>query len=829
MIKSSHRIILSILIGFTTSVSNLSGQDSGLPELESFIADESASALNNTIMPTEREISGLFSDAKSILEIPRSVTLLSPEILDQLNIKGLRDLEKVGAGTQAFNYYGVPGSPTIRGARGGTYLNGMLRAYNRNEMPLSFGSLEAIEIVKGPAPADFSPTLIGGFVNLIPKTPFFDEEKGSIELQFDNWGRKTSTADLGAPFLISGEIPAAYRLSITSQDGESYYDDLSNDYTSVYGSIKFRPKKGVSVFMGGEYFDYKSNENPGWNRPTQQLVDTGAYVIGEPQDITSGIWRGTAARREISSDPRLAIERSVAEELVPSFGNLDDMEFITDSDGVEKYVYTSDYFANGGSAVTRQLEGNVVLTDPSDFADSTDTVLFADIVLDSNPERTVTIKGIAEFLETEKNSSYGYAFASEQTLFGAKMYVTERGLIPNTSFSYGIGARFHDATQLQDYWDEPFSRRDITEDEISANTILLSGAQFPIGGNNQWGLFGVGGNSESELMQLSTFINGQSKLMDDKLSLLGSVRFEYADFDIKVPSEVEGLSAETRADYASTGSDSTDYLNWNLGLNYEVAEGIYLYANYQEGTSMDPSQGGALVGEANFAENEMSEAGIKSSFIDGSLFTSVAFYNWEQSAFNGRAGSSEPLEGEGFEFEATWIVSDSLKFIGSFTSQEVVRKTPLGFRTIPFSEQDWAMYGGELNDPFGNAGFDGRDRYDRNFGTPPANPNLVFPGPPEEIIKVFGIYDFQNGFEMSGGVRTQEEFFLDFDRQIVLPDALIWSLGGKYSTETWDVGLMVENLTDEEYFIGAAPIFAANTLVTKAPEKTFVFTFRYKF
>ena len=39
---------------------------------------------------------------------------------------------------------------------------------------------------------------------------------------------------------------------------------------------------------------------------------------------------------------------------------------------------------------------------------------------------------------------------------------------------------------------------------------------------------------------------------------------------------------------------------------------------------------------------------------------------------------------------------------------------------------------------------------------------------------------------------------------------------------------MVENLTDEEYFIGAAPIFAANTLVTKAPEKTFVFTFRYE-
>lgn len=814
-------------------LSSLTAQDSesqgGLPELEMFIADESASALNDTVMPTDREISGLFTDVTSILEIPRSVSLLSPEILDQFNIDDLRDLEKVGAGTQALDYYGVPGAPTIRGAKGGTYLNGMLRAYNRNEMPLSFGSLEAIEVVKGPAPADFSPTLIGGFVNLIPKTPYYDEEKGSIEFQFDNWGRKTSTADYGAPFLISGEIPAAYRVSITGQDGESYYDDLSNDYTSVYGSIKFRPKRGVSVFVGGEYFDFKSNENPGWNRPTQQLVDTGAYVIGEPQNITNGTWRGTASRDDIYNDPRLAIERSLAEALVPQFGNLEDMEFITDTDGVEKYVYTSDYFANGGTAVTRKIDGNVVLTDPSDFADSTDTVLFADIVLDSNPERTVTIKGIAEFLETEKNSSYGYAFASEQTLFGAKAYITDRALIPNTSFSYGIGTRFLDATQLQDFWDEPFSRRDISEDEISPNSIILSGAQFPIGGNNQWGRFGIGGNSESELMQLSTFINGQSKFMEGRLTFLGSARFEYADFDVVVPSEVDGISDEARADYASNGSDDTDYLNWNLGFNFEVAEGAYLYGTYLEGTSMDPSQGGALVGEANFAENEMSEVGIKSNLLDENLFASIAYYDWEQSAFNGRAGSSEPLSGEGFEFETTWLVNDFFTLIGSFTSQEVMRETSLGFRTIPFSEQDWALYGGELNSNFGAGSFDGRDRYGDNFGTPPTNPNLVYPGPPEEVIKLFGIYDFQNGFEVTGGVVAQDEFYLDFDRQIVLPDALIWSLGVNYSTESWDTGLTVENLTDEDYFLGSDPTFAANTLVSKAPERTFVFTFRYKF
>ena len=69
MERSINTVSLSTLLALIVSVTNLQGQDSGIPELESFIADESASALLNTVMPTEREISGLFSDAKSILEI----------------------------------------------------------------------------------------------------------------------------------------------------------------------------------------------------------------------------------------------------------------------------------------------------------------------------------------------------------------------------------------------------------------------------------------------------------------------------------------------------------------------------------------------------------------------------------------------------------------------------------------------------------------------------------------------------------------------------------------------------------------------------------------
>lgn len=833
MKKTYTRALVSMLV-FSPGLAPLShaqeASEEELPVLETFIAEESAGALTDTVLPTDRDISGLFGDTTSILEVPRSVTLLSPELMDQFNIEDLGDLEKVGAGTQAYNYYGVPGTPVIRGAKGGTFLNGMLRAYQRNEMPLSFGSLEAIEIVKGPAPADFSPTQIGGFVNLIPKSPYFDKERGSIELEVDNWGRQTVTADYGAPFLLPGETPAAFRVSLTSQDGESYYDDFQNDYTSVYGSIKFRPKDGVSVFLGGEYFDFQSNENPGWNRPTQDLIDNGNYIIGEPLVQTSGAWRGTVDRdalygtNPISGLPAayLALERSVAEALVPSFGNLADMLLVTDVDGLDKYVYTQDYFDNGGRAVTQKIEGSDVLTDPNDFADSEDIVLFGDIVFDSNPDRTYFVKGIFETLTTDKRSSYGYAVSTEQTVFGSKAFVRDRTWLPNTTTTVGAGARYTDAQILQDFFDEPFSRRDLLQPTISPNTVLLVGDQRPVGGLNLWSPTAVGGaNVESQLMQLALFASFETD-WTEQLSTIASVRAEYADFDIGLPSEAERAAAAGAGPILEAESGDTDYINWSFGPNFEVVDGVFLYGNIQAGTSLDPTQGGAIFGEQNFAENEMWEIGVKASLIEDRLFASLAYYDWEQSQFNTRAGASEELEGEGVEVEFTWLATDKFTLIGSYTWQEVRRVAPPGFRTMPapvgVDEDEYiALNAGTLL--LGDFG----------FGNTRGNTDYVYPGAPQTVIKFFGIYEFDNGFSISGGPVWRDEFYHNIDNTLEIPDSLVWNLNLAYETEKWAFGLSIDNLTNEDYFLGADPIFGANTLVTKAPETTYIFSAKYKF
>src|SRR5690606_1470536 len=113
------------------------------------------------------------------LDTPRAVTVLTPELMARLDIQDFGDLGRIGAGTQQINYYGVPGTPILRGATGAVFFNGIQRAFQRNEMPLSFGSFEAMDLVKGPAPSHFGASQAGGYTNLLPKSPYFDRRRSS--------------------------------------------------------------------------------------------------------------------------------------------------------------------------------------------------------------------------------------------------------------------------------------------------------------------------------------------------------------------------------------------------------------------------------------------------------------------------------------------------------------------------------------------------------------------------------------------------------------------------------------------------------------------------
>lgn len=852
-----------------TSAALLSAQSNEPTVLDAFIAEETAAEASDSLLPTDRTVSSAFFDDMSILDIPRSVLVLSPEAMKQFQINDFSDLDKIGAGTDRYNFYGIAGTPVIRGWEGGAYFNGMLRATQRNEMPTSFGSLEAMNVVKGPAPAHYIATQIGGYVDMLPKSPYFDQFRGSIEFQIGTHDSYRTQIDVGAPILL-GETPAAYRISVTGQLSDSYYDAVSNDYFSVYGALKAKLSDRTSLFFGGEYYNFKSNENAGWNRPSQNLINNSQYVIGEPLSLVRPGNGGVADRNIIDSvvfnfssltngnlqDFRALVVPTAVVDAAVLAGTITAAQrsFMKDmSDATVRantyaglpadivqttsgYLYTADYFVNGGRVFTDEIKGSTVLADPNDFADSNDLMFFFDFLHDASSNFKIENKVFLEFMETDKLSSYGYAIKSKQKVLDDRVtgtYTSDGGGFFGYTLAGGAQLRYTQAQQLQDFWTEPFARRDITTGSISPNSVILAGGQVdPLNGNNYWGGgFGspgpAGHASLSQLAQIGLFSFSKFDF-GNMFSVIASVRHENADYSASVPDGPTDIAPRNT-------SGSTSYTNYSVNPVFKVTPELSLYAAYQQATTLIPLQGGVVLSEVNFGEGELREVGVKYSFLSGRGVASAALYEWEQSAYSDRDAATEQYESKGFELEVSWAVTETITVLAAYSERETRRLTPLGFRTMPWGLVDPT---GANNDEIGLALESGAllNQFSDAFGgftpqgaTPSNNPKRIVPGAPESSAKVFAVVDLPAGFQVSGGAVYRSSFWHNYDRTIKLDSSIVASANVGWSNDTWSVFLSVENLFGEDYFLGADPGFGANTLITKAPGTEGSLSVKYNF
>lgn len=833
------------LIRAADTPASTTSQSPGVTALEKFIITESALAGAGDVLPTSRPVSSVFGQM-SLLDLPRAVTVLTPELMRDAGIASFTDLGRIGAGTQQINFYGVPGSPTLRGAKGGVFFDGMQRAWQRNEMPLSFGSLEALDIVKGPAPAHFGAGMVGGYVNGIPKSPYFDATRGSAQVEYGENNHWRAQLDAGGPALLAGN-PAAWRVSLTGQRADSFYDRIGNDYVSLYPALKIRPHAGVSITTGGEFFDFRSNENAGWNRPTQSLINGGDYIIGEPISIVSNA-SGTADRALLFKNPALVVPAAVVDAAVLSgqitagqrsamldlsnagqrataYGAFTATQLATIQQSSSGYQYTPAYFSAGGTLFTQKIPGSTVLSDDRDYANSRDFLWFLTLDTDGAPDASFKGQALVDYVTTQKLSTYGYAIQTEQLAAELKGTVTQKlDLLAGARVSYGTSARFTYAQILQDFALEPFSRRDITQPAVSANSTVLAGPQVSPDGLNNWSSrIGFGGaNVQSQLWELSAFGFAETHVTR-ALTVFTSLRGTYAPYATKYPREVDRASPATRA--SVTTDNSKMFFGAAISPTLRVGNATTLYVTAQAGTSVDPTQGGAIFGKDNFTKNELLEAGVKTGQLDRKLFASLAAFHWRQEQFSALTSLAEPLAGRGVELEATWAPLPEFSLVTSAGWQRVTREKPLGNRSLPLTDQQWALFGGILNNPssatISPAPGD-------SFATPNANPDLAYPGSPETQLKLLAIAR-RGAWTLAGGPVWSAAYWQNFDHTLRLPASLVWNATLAWRNDRWEASLAVDNLTNENYFYGSEPVFAANTLITKAPPRTLRLTVTRKF
>lgn len=786
--------------------------------LEEFITRETALQAADTLSPAARPVVGLFGMGKNVLDVPRAVTALTPEAMKQYGLRDFSDLSRVSAGAQRVNYFGVPGAPQFRGDLASTYFNGMERTYQRNEMPTSFGSLEAMDLVRGPAPAHFGPSQAGGFVNMVPKSPYFDEFRGSLRATIGSHGYSNAQLDLGGPRELFGR-PAAWRLSLTGQKADSYWRNVRNDHLSLYGALKLQWARDTTLFTGIEYYRFWSNENAGWNRVTQDLIDHGRYLAGEVPDLVDHPVNRSEQGLSKGVTPFVSVPAVIGREptvFSPLSGNAAaivpaDAFVATLEPGLRALLgpqgqYTATYLNAGGPLYTVPIDGRTVLADPDDHANAQSFLWFCDLARDLGGGRGWKNQLLVDGLRTQKLSSYGYAFDNDQLVVNEKLTFEQPLPFGRRSHALaGANLKYTFARQLQDFDDEPFSRRDITRATITRNSVVLSGAERDETGQNHWSRYN--GSVQSELAQLGLFAVLDTT-WTERFSTLLSLRAEAADFCIRRPAEVD-----RRPDRGQLLVDGAKNF-WNASLSpvLRVGGGLRAYASVQVGATAVPTQGGVLDrGEGNFADSELYEVGLKGEFLEGRLFATVAGYRWDKTRYDLRSGILNPLAGRGIELELSYLHPSGFALLANATAARTRLGGLPGLRFQATQDYYMPLVAGGLF----TGGGDGSALVLAN------NPERVVPGSPEVVVQLLAAHRFGRGFGVAVGPTWRSSYWHNFDRTLHLPATTIVNLNLWYRRERLEVFLELGNVFSEDWFLGSDPFFAANTVITKAPPLQF--------
>ena len=234
------------------------------------------------IMPTQRSNSSIYGLDLNVMEIPRNTTMLSAEQLQAINIQDPRSFSYLTSSSYTDSAFGGPNVPRIRGQYGDILFNGMRSSFTSTGYgaPISFNSIETIDITKGPAGVIAGPGPgVGGSADFITKRPGLQTEAGDATFTFDSLGVRRWTFDYSAP-VIPGEL--AWRVSYSGEDNDSYFYGHYIDQQALYAAVRWLPSDNYSIDFNTEAVVENYQENVGINRVNQSLIDNGTYLRGNP-------------------------------------------------------------------------------------------------------------------------------------------------------------------------------------------------------------------------------------------------------------------------------------------------------------------------------------------------------------------------------------------------------------------------------------------------------------------------------------------------------------------------------------------------------------------
>jgi iron complex outermembrane receptor protein len=791
-------------------------------------ADASGDAAANDIVVTGslnalplKDVGSVFGFGKTLLETPRSASTISKEQMDRFGATNIYDLVAQSPGTFTNSFFGVGGALDIRGTPGEVYFRGMRRLDNPGNYPTPIGASDRIDIVRGPASPIMGPSKTGGYMNFVPRSArgangeLLSKTEGEMSYTRGSWDENVLKASIRGPAKI-GSAEFGYNLYGQIDNDGSYYRNMSTHQTIVQASFDADLTSNLRVEFGGMYQDYKGQQNGGWNRLTQALVDNGTYITGTAKSLDSN------GDGQISRSEARAANGGQGLTIFGTFGCSGGIGNPTLATSFTDACLISSY--NGAKGLdlvnpgTTTLSRRDTLTGPNDVLRNKQTTGYFDLIYDGANDLQIKNQLFYDGTRNINNNDYGFSQF-------VKSWVIEDKIVADKKFQTSIGTfdfqvspsirytKFHFG---DDFDIEEFHRVDLTQSYTPLSNRLLSNEcgcnynDYLRGHYTDYGLAAL------------TDLN-----FDFGLDVILGGRYDYVKAKSTVdPTKVDPV--DLPATLSASGHDGG--WSWNASASYKLPFGLipYVTASNQativvgEGSEIAPSAI-AAGGTGFIAISKLYEGGIKGEFLNKRLYAALSVYKQTRTDHNVQSAvTNQSVETKGVEAEVRWSVDRHLLVTGAYTRTKVYNLTGIDDKTL-FSffgiedlvnVKDPTLYlGGQL---IGLVPITNKEQSRRA-------------GIPTNLYSATGTYAFDNGIAVNASVTHVDSVFSGQSQVVKLPAYTLVDLGASYTTGPWLLRLVVKNATDAKYFRANFTELFGSTIVLPEKPRSFQVTLQYKF
>jgi outer membrane receptor protein involved in Fe transport len=681
------------------------------------------------IMPTTVTSGSAYGLDLGVMDTPRNNTVLSKAQLDALDVQNPGGFSSLTSSAYSDASFGEPNIPRIRGQFADMFYNGMRDSFTLNGYgaPISFNMVDSIDIIKGPASVQGGAGPgVGGSIDIATKMPSMTTYAASGSVEVDSHQKRILTLDAGGPLTNN----VAGRLSFTTNDSNSYYNDMYFHQQSLYGAVVAQVTPNYKISINGDITDTRYRENDGINRLNQGLIDNSTYLTGAPP-LSSVVGYGTEVDLTGATvlNPRTIIDEPGGTgahslhamlQIIQTFTLSDNFSIVNNTfyDYVNRYNETMDYYAD-------TAKGSYTLENKTDFKGK-----FA-----LGPVRN----------EIDAGFTYRYAHVLD----------------------------------IQNYNNEPVSVFDLSK---SPNTWVfppsaqLIGGAFPYTaafGRTQYGFPGEAGfgtplypnaTIDSNLQDAAIFLEHRLTF-SPQWSVLYGLRGDLVQLNDSDP-----LYSAAEAVYASPGNvdgyslspPESQHTGWyglyngNVSLVYSPTDWMSGYLTFNKTQYVWAEANDGAVGALNVAPTtqlrqgtKLEEAGVKFDLLNKALFISIAGFNQERQVATGPSTYDESWAHiTGAEFELNYQPSPHFFATASYSYLHTRLDTAAGFYNFP------AQPGFNID----GAGTALKFVPGQNFDDP---------GVPKHLINFLVNYKLDNGLgfqanlQVTGPVQTTQAGYVD--------------------------------------------------------------------